>query len=282
MGYLLTPDTTHQKILMLIGPKRSGRGTIARVIRGLIGPENVANPTLSGLATNFGCAPLLGKPVAIVTDARLSGRTDVAQVVERLLSISGEDAQTIDRKHLPAVTVKLPTRFVLISNELPRLTDTSGALPSRLIILPMTGSFYGREDRTLTATLLGELPGILLWAIEGWRRLRERGAFAQPQAGKAMVGQMEDLASPVGAFLKDRCRVRPGAEVMALELYHAWTAWCRERGRPYPGDEQVFGRDLRTVLPGLKTPNRRQPDGTRKRFYKGIGLRKSAPECDQS
>jgi putative DNA primase/helicase len=41
-GYMLTPDTRQQKILMLIGPKRSGKGTIARVLRGPVGPDNVA------------------------------------------------------------------------------------------------------------------------------------------------------------------------------------------------------------------------------------------------
>ena len=30
-GYCLTNDTRQQKILMIVGPKRSGKGTIARV-----------------------------------------------------------------------------------------------------------------------------------------------------------------------------------------------------------------------------------------------------------
>jgi phage/plasmid-associated DNA primase len=34
-------------------------------------------------------------------------------------------------------------------------------------------SFEGRENENLTDELLTELPGILNWAIEGWRRLRE-------------------------------------------------------------------------------------------------------------
>jgi putative DNA primase/helicase len=78
--------------------------------------------------------------VAIFPDARLSSRPDNASIVECLLSISGEDDQTVDRKHLPAWTGRLPTRFVLISNELPRLRDASGALASRLIILSLETS----------------------------------------------------------------------------------------------------------------------------------------------
>lgn len=272
MGYLLTPDTSHQKIMMMIGPKRSGKGTIARIIRAMIGAENVANPTLAGLATNFGVAPLIGKPAAIITDARLSGRTDIAQVVERLLAISGEDSQTVDRKHQSAWNGKLSTRFMLISNELPRLSDTSGALAGRMVLLRLTQSFYGKEDRSLTAKLMGELPGILLWSIEGWRRLRERGYFAQPASGRAMAEKLEELASPVGTFLKERCREAPDAEVGCPELYDAWREWCREHGKDFTGDAMAFGRDLHAVLPHLETPNRRIPGGKRQRFYKGVAL----------
>src|SRR5262249_17581739 len=171
-GYLLTADTSLQKILMMVGPKRSGKGTIARVLRALVGPDNVAGPTLASLGWDFGLQPLLNKSVAVIADARLSGRTDGAIVTERLLSISVEDALTIDRKHLSSVTVKLPTRFVILTNELPRLGDASGALAGRFIVLRLTRSWYGQEDHRLTDRLLGELPGILLWAVEGWKRFR--------------------------------------------------------------------------------------------------------------
>ena len=55
---------------MMVGPKRSGKGTIARVLRKLIGERNVAGPTLSSLGGPFGLQPLLGKSGAIISDAR--------------------------------------------------------------------------------------------------------------------------------------------------------------------------------------------------------------------
>src|SRR5262249_4640942 len=89
MGYLLTPATRQQKILMMIGPPASGRSTIARIITALIGPDNVASPDLASFAEQFGLSPLVGKTVAIVGDARLSNRPDSAQIVGRLLRIVG-------------------------------------------------------------------------------------------------------------------------------------------------------------------------------------------------
>ncbi len=273
MGYLLTPDTRQQKILFLLGPKRAGKGTIARIIRELVGPLNVAGPTLGTLATNFGLSGLLGRTVAIISDARLSGRTDSAIVVERLLAISGEDAIGVDRKFLAPIAVKLPTRFVIISNELPRLGDASGALAGRLILLRFTRSFFGGEDTGLTDAILAELPGILLWALHGLKRLRQRGRFAQPESGAEMVTEMEDLGSPVGAFAREKCVIESGASVPAPQLYEAYRQWCESHGRKEITTVEGFGRDLRAAVPELKKVRKRQAS-ERWQEYTPIRLRR--------
>jgi putative DNA primase/helicase len=277
-GYLLTPDTHQQKILMMVGPKRSGWGTIARVLKTLAGASNVVNPTLSTLARPFGLSALIDKPVAIFPDARLSSRPDNATIVESLLSISGEDDQTIDRKHLPAWTGRLPTRFVLISNELPRLRDASGALASRLIILRFTRAFYNREDLGLFDRLVRELPGILLWAVAGWERLRQRGRFVQPRSGQELPAAMQDLGSPISAFLRDRCVLEPDGRVAVAVLYEVWRGWCQEHGRDAVGDEPSLGRDLHAAILGL-SKSRFRDQGTRVAYYRGIRLRTS-PDPD--
>jgi putative DNA primase/helicase len=226
------------------------------------------------LGTNFGLQPLLGKTVAVISDARLSGRTDSAVVVERLLSISGEDAQDVDRKYLSAVTGKLSVRFTILTNELPRLNDASGALAGRLLIMRMTRSWYGQEDRGLTKRLSGELPGILLWAMRGWASLEARGRFVQPASSSPLVRQMEDLASPVGGFVRDCCVVGQGHRVAITDLYARWKRWCEEKGRE-PGNELVFGRDLRAAVPGIDDRQVRQ-GAARWRVYEGIDLAKDS------
>jgi len=148
-GYCLISDTSQQKMLLLEGPRRSGKGTIARILTGLVGPGNVVGPTSSSLAETFGIQPLIGKSLAIVSDARFTGE-HVGVVVERLLCISGEDRLTIGRKHIGAVTMKLPTRFMFLTNELPRLNDASTALAGRFLLLRLTRSFFDEEDLTLT------------------------------------------------------------------------------------------------------------------------------------
>jgi putative DNA primase/helicase len=94
--------------LLIVGPTRGGKGTIARIQGKLIGPSNVAGPTLSSLNGDFGMAPLIGKPLAVISDARLDAGRDASVVVERLLAISGEDTITVNRKHRDQWTGNTP------------------------------------------------------------------------------------------------------------------------------------------------------------------------------
>ena len=271
-GDVLTADISQQKAFLLIGRKRSGKGTLARVLTKLIGQHNCVAPTLAGLSSNFGLAPLIGKRLAIISDARLSARADQHAIAERLLSITGEDALTIDRKYAPAWTGQLGSRFVILSNEIPRLADVSGALAGRFVLLLLIESFYGREDPSLTGNLLTELPGILNWAIEGWKRLRVVGHFKQPASAQQAMEQLEDLASPVGAFLRECCDVGPLHISKPSDVFGAWETWCSAQGREHTGTVQSFGRDLRAACPGLKMVQPRD-GGERARSYQGLGLK---------
>lgn len=272
IGYLLTAHTRYQKILMLVGPKRSGKGTIGRVIRQLLGAGNVCSPTLGTIGSNFGRTCLVGKTAAIIADARISGRTDTAAVTECLLSISGEDPQSIPRKFLPDWDGTLGVRFVLMTNELPKIEDASGALASRFLIIPLTESWFGREDVTLFDTLSSELPGILNWALEGWARLSARGRFLPPTSSARMVQEFEDLGSPIGAFLRECCAVRPGASISQPALYQAWKDWCKDSGRDHAGTVQMLGRNLSAQIPWLGE-SRPVVMGKRVRFYEGVQLK---------
>lgn len=274
-GYCLLPDTSLQKILFMLGVPRSGKGTIAKVLSALVGRDNVAGPTLSSLASSFGLWPLLGKSLAIINDARLSGRSDQSVVVERLLSISGEDSLSVDRKNLTAVTVKLPARLMLISNELPKLTDVSGALGSRLLMLRLSKSWEGKEDPDLVKRFYPELPGILLWAIEGLRRLKSRGRFSQPPSGQALLDQMKELASPIQTFVSENCELDPKAEITKYALYQAYKLWAEDRNLS-PGSAATFGRDLSAAFPDIVDYRPNKKGSPRQRAYQGINLQADA------
>jgi putative DNA primase/helicase len=268
-GYALWGDTRLQKIMLLVGPPRAGKGVIARVLTNLLGRHNVGAPTLAGLTTNFGLQDLIGKTLAIVSDARLGPRANVQALAERLLSISGEDSITVDRKYKDPWTGPLGVRFLLLTNELPRFTDASGALAKRFVVLTLSKTFYGREDPGLLGQLLPELPGVLNWALDGLDRLRARRRFAEPASAREAIRELEDLSSPMSAFLRDRCVLGRDLRVSVDELWASWKAWAEDQSLHH-GTKQVFGRDLRAAVPWLRVSRPR--DGDHRRAYLGVGL----------
>ena len=272
IGYLISGDTTQQKIMMLYGAKRSGEGTILRVITALLGRQNVVSPTLSSLVKVFGLQPLIGKPLAITSDARFGGQgTEV--VVERLLTISGDDTITVDRKNIVAWTGNLPTRIMISANELLNLRDAAGALATRFLTLHLTHSFLGRENTHLTEELLEELPGILLWALDGLDRLHENGYFTSTESEEEAIDDMARMSSPELAFAEDWCKVTPDGEESPSDLYAAFSDWSKHRqGREHVVTLEVFCRNLRAAVPTIKRVRRSGPDGTRPWHYLGISL----------
>jgi putative DNA primase/helicase len=237
---------------MLVAPPRSGKGTIARVLEQLVGKPNYAGIGLGSLGQRFGLQPLIGKLVAVVADASLSTKSDKGSLVERILSISGEDTVQIDRKNLTDWEGRLPTRFFIHTNEVPNLADASGAFVNRFILLTTDASFLGREDHALGDKLMGELPGILLWAIAGWRRLQQRGRFIQPASGLELVDEFANVSSPIKPFVEEWCELRPDLRIEKEELYREFVRWSADQGRPTFLSKDQFCLKLYATFPQVK------------------------------
>lgn len=262
-GLTLVPDTSFQKLLLVVGPKRGGKGTIARILAALHGKSACAWPKMENLVDRFGLWPLLTATVAIMPDVRISHQLDTSAAIETILRITGEDAFQIDRKNLPILSgVRIPSRLMLMSNLPPRLADPGNAFASRCLTLHLEQTWIGKEDRHLERKLLSELPGILLWAIEGWKRLNLRGHFEQPQTGRALLQEIEDLSNPLGAFVRQRCElfehpvVPYGLEEQWFstneEIFAAWKRWCETENRQAVGEKSTLIRNLRGNFPNLR------------------------------
>lgn len=274
-GYVVMRDTDQQKILLILGPPRSGKTTIARVLTSLVGNRNVAAPTIHSLANDFGTHQLLGKQLAIMSEARIdASKTDSGRIASLLLSISGEDEVPVNRKNRDMLKVRLPVRFTIMSNELPALAESSGALSNRLLLLEMTRSFLGNEDRGLVSRLMRELPGILNWSFAGYERLKARGHFAQPESARSLREQFEDISSPVAAFARDRCVFDPDCEISKDDLFQGYRLHATKTGVAFPMSRQQFlskfGAAFRGRVRGYRP---RGTDKQRPRILEGVRLR---------
>lgn len=288
-GYCLSSDTSLQKALILVGKPRSGKGTIQRVLGALIGPDNSTGYSLERLATEFGPSALVNKAVALVGEVELSANPQRAKIVEVLKSIIGEDSISINTKYESKFpSLRLPTRFVIASNSVPRLLDASGALAHRFLFVPFEMSFVGREDIHLEEKLLAELPGIANWALAGLKRLREAGGrFTLGNGHRKLASQYAADTSPIMAWVRSEMvvhrRADPGdlppecltgqnVSIAKSDAYERYVLWC-EGHDIEPTRPAWFGRDLKTLIPKLQEGRDTKSDGSRPMIYRGIGVR---------
>jgi putative DNA primase/helicase len=134
--------------------------------------------------------------------------------------------------------------------------------------LLLSRSFYGDEDIDLERRLEAELPGILNWSLDGLVRLTDQGRFTRPPATDEVLRTLQDLASPVQAFVRDMCALDPQKSVSVDGLYTAWRFWAGANGHRVTS-KQTFGRDLRAANPQIKVAQL-GARGDRQRFYVGI------------
>lgn len=273
-GYVISGRTDLQKMLLVVGPPRSGKGVIAHVLTQLLGGlARVDSTTFQRLNEPFGLANAVGKPLMLIPDARVSSGTKM--ITQRLLSITGEDPLAVNRKHKNELITKLDCRVMIMSNEMPDLRDASQALAERMIPLRMENSFVGREDPTLKDQLDAELGGILHWALDGMDSVRASGdgrGFAVGARSREELDEIRDGMSPVAVFVREHCVVEPDAWVDNDDLGSAWAAWVAQQGITESLDRRSFGRKLGALGLPAKT-HVRKVGGRAKRGWSGMRLR---------
>jgi putative DNA primase/helicase len=198
-------------------------------------------------------------------------------VVERLLSITSRDRLEVEGKYLKPVSVQIPARLMICTNEVPNLRESSGALAGRFHPLLLTRSFYGKEDLGLGDRIIDrELSGILKWAVHGLEMLREDGQFIIPKTAVGIMDELMKLTNPLLLFVEECCDIGGDYHTSKRELHYAYQAWCKATKRIAASDS-IFLRNLYSAFENL-SPCRPEVDGRRVNSVQGIRLNHEGEE----
>ena len=269
-GCVLSGRTDFQKGLLLVGPTGSGKGTQDRTLKALVGEGNVAATSFQTLNSGFGLANWLGKPLAVIGDSRDSGTIGDA-ATSKLLSVIGEDAVPVEKKGVDVQSEVLPTRVMVMSNEMPSFKDSSGALVKRWVVVETKVSHRDNPDRALGNRIMGELSGIFNWALIGLRRLEKQGHFTQPESTVETIEMMHDTAAPEAMFITENYTVTGDTEdyMWLSDIYDSYQLWTTKRGHK-PLSQNRFKSKLKAAgIPGV-TITKRTHDDKRKEVVAGV------------
>ena len=248
-GYCMTPDTSRQKMMYLRGVTGGGKGTVLHVLQALVGEAQSVSTSFSDLAGPFGVAPLVGKLVALVWDARTPKSMDTMRGLEVLLNISGNDSLQVNRKFKDQLDgARLTCRVTIASNTFLDVQDHSGAMLRRLNVIEFQRTFAENPDEQLKDKLVAEIGGVAVWALQGLKRLRDQGRFTVPESSKVALQEWRVDTSPTASFLRDCTDADANGVVTRDELYDCWVGWAADF-RSAPVTKSIFFQRVRANAP---------------------------------
>lgn len=273
-GYSLSGKRGEHIVLMFLGAGCNGKSVLLSTWAALLGELAVAAPP--DLLT----AKQTGHPaeLAMLRGARfvhLSEPQDGRLAVERLKALSGGDRISARHMNRDFFQFTPACLFAVALNRRLRTNDAGVALWRRIreIDFPVTIP-PERRDPLLPERLRAELPGILNWAIAGWRMYCDEG-LEPPEAVRAATDSYREQSDPLGEFLGDCCVVHDACTATAGDLYRAFERWARQAGE-LPLSKREFG--ARLALRGFEAT--RLSGGTR--AWRGLGVQVESDSRDDT
>jgi P4 family phage/plasmid primase-like protien len=267
--------------LLLIGTAGGGKGTFIRVLRGIIGADNVGALRTQLLCERFELGRFLGRTLlygADVPDDFLNHRG-----ASILKSLTGGDPVTLEFKNsneAPGILCKFNVIVTCNSRLTVHLEGDTDAWRRRLVIVEYRNPKPEKVIVDLSEQILAhEASGVLNWAVEGFEKLRADGfqLHLTPAQQKLVDDLLLESESHV-VFVRESL-VRDSEEQLTVaDCYAAYVEFCNEHGwraltrnkfGVVIGDTVVhqFGITIRHDVPDI--------DGKAQRGWKGVRLQNS-------
>lgn len=245
-GTMLDPSATASKALFLFGPSRSGKSTFLRLLKAVAGSVNTSAVTLHELGQDqFATANLYGKMLNVAADLSSAHVADLS----KFKMATGEDLLHANRKYGQQFSFTNQALFAFSANELPTVSEASRAYAERMKPFNFPNTFAGREDKTLEAKLMAELPGILARWVEAYGRYLARGGYAPTDP--VTQSMFEAKSDRVVQFFQDMCQMTEAAHGSRLteqqatgrrDVAVAFNAWAERNGGSKMGERAFFQR----------------------------------------
>lgn len=134
-----------------------------------------------------------------------------------------------------------------ITNEMPKFRDKSEALRRRAILLTFEQTFRGRDcNKNLSKELFTELPGILKWALEGWKELQKTKQIYESASSLSYKELFAETLNPVLAFIKQACELgNDKQKIKRSGLYEEYRLWHWDNVGDHPLSKPKFFERLR-------------------------------------
>lgn len=245
-GSLMTRNTKdYSKALFIVGAGANGKSTFAETVQMLIGNDNTSSLSLDQLTDKFQIIGIMDKRLNICEE--ISGNYVDTSFFKRF--VSGE-RMTVDVKYKDSLEFNVETKFLFAVNSLPRMSEYGPAVQRRMLVVMFRNSFLKAPVKQLrgeNSIFIPELPGILNWAIEGYRMLTTNAAnYDMTKEHDEMMEEYKLENSPVLAFVDECFAAKEGNFLEVNDMYNHYAQYCKNYGYK-PKSKISFSKELRNA-----------------------------------
>ena len=271
MGYFLVPITKAQKCFVMQGKAESGKSTLLYVVQDILlrGTENCSSLTWNELSDKFGMVQLYGKMANIFADLP----SERIKNTSTFKAITGEDNITGQHKFRELFSFKPFVRLLFSCQDPPKnYADNTDGFYRRLIIVVFDHAVpEDKRDGDLKEKLMTEQDGILMWSLDGLKRLmKNKWKFSETDRTRLALSNYKSKNSSALAFVQEECVVAPEAECFRQDLYNAYVEYCHANGYKEPLKLTTFNSELDGI--GGVTRSQENSRVSNRKTWKGIRL----------
>ena len=244
LGYAISGYTDEQVLFFLYGTGANGKSTLLNVLRHLLGPAHCFNlpaETIAARQQRGGATPELARlPGArvVLTNEIEDGSFLAESLVKQM---TGGDAMIARNLYQPPFEFTPQFKLFMAANHMPVVRGTDYGIWRRIHLVPFAVTIRPDErDPNLPSKLISELPGILNWALEGYRQWRKRG-LDPPEGVVEAVREYREEMDVLGQWLEVCCEIGETFEIAAADAYSSYRHWAIANGSTRRGVSPRLG-----------------------------------------
>jgi len=270
IGYCLYPDYPFNKAIMLVGDGRNGKSTFLRLVKTILGEENVSGLSLQEICLyRFAPSELYHKLANIFPDIpnRAIGYTGWFK------ALTGEDYISAPRKFRDSIYFKNYAKLLFSANELPQVEDMSEAFWRRWIVLMFLNKFPDNPNFFEENFNREAIEKIIILSLLAFVNVYKTRAFSIKGSEADFKEKWLRSANSIYAYIREgeenkRLALEKEAYTPSDQLYQDYVAWCEETDREAQ-TKTMFTRELERLF-GVTKKRRKEED---RRFYVYEGVR---------
>lgn len=231
VGYSLSGSVEEQCLFFLYGTGANGKTTFLETLKFLLSGYAIrvqskallTKPWKAGAGPTPNIARLRGARIAMTSELESGGYLDESLVKD----LTGGDSLVARHLHASLFEFRPTHKIWMAGNYKPGIRGRDLAIWRRIRLVPFDVTIpRGAQDKRLMEKLRAELPGILRWAVEGFRDWRA-DSLGEPLEVVRATQEYEGEMDRLGEFIGTACITGSNLKIRGTHLYQVYSDWCK-------------------------------------------------------